>query len=68
MLERGWEITRTIGGVLLVAAIVIFVIGSVHSGHVLRNSGEFGRAFDEVTGSIVREGTNAARWIGAHGQ
>jgi hypothetical protein len=63
MLERGWELTRTIGGVLLVAEIVVFVMGSAHSGHLLRNSREFGRAFDEVTGSIVREIGNGAQWV-----
>jgi hypothetical protein len=68
MLERAWEISKKTGGVLLVAEIIIFVIGSAHSGHVLRNSREFGQAFDEVAGSVVSECRNAAHWITARGQ
>jgi len=68
MLERCWEITQKIGGVLLVAEIIIFLIGSAHYGHLLTNSREFGQAFDEVTGSIVREISQGAKWVGGKGQ
>jgi hypothetical protein len=68
MLERAWEITKNIGGVLLLAEIIIFVMGSAHAGHLLRNSREFGQAFDEVTGSIVRELTHGAQWVAGRRQ
>lgn len=68
MPEKMWEITKKIGGVLLVAEIAIFLIGSAHHGRPLRNSREFGQTFDEVTESIVRELTHGAQWIAGKGQ
>lgn len=68
MIERLWEIMRTVGGVLLLAELVIVLLGSAHSGHLLRNSREFGQAFDEVTGSVVREFSNGAQWVAGKGR
>jgi hypothetical protein len=68
MLERAWGITRNIGGALLVAEIVILLIGSAHYGHLLRNSREFGRAFDDVTEGVTSECKSAAHWIAARGR
>jgi hypothetical protein len=66
MMARAWELIQKVGGVLLVILIVIFVMGSAHQGRPLHNSREFGQAFDEVTGSIVRELTHGTQWIAGH--
>jgi hypothetical protein len=67
-MERAWEIAQKVGGVLLLAELVIFLMGSAHAGHMLRNTREFAAAADQVIGGILREIVNAAHWIAARGQ
>jgi hypothetical protein len=67
-MERAWEVIRSVGGVLLLIELMIWLMGSAHAGHPLRNSREFGEAFDQVTGAIVNEVVQGVRWVGARGQ
>lgn len=67
-MERAWTFIQRIGGLLLLAEIAIFVIGSTHHHRLLRNSHEFGVAFDQVSQSIVHEISNAAHWVAGKGQ
>lgn len=67
-MERAWEVIKLIGGVVLLLELVIWLMGSAHAGHLLRNSHEFGGAFDQVAGSVVREISQGVRWVTAKGQ
>jgi hypothetical protein len=67
-MERAWTLIQKIGGALLLAEIVIFLLGSAHAGHALRNPREFAAASDQVIGGILREIINAAHWIAAKGR
>jgi len=67
-MQRAWELTQKIGGVLLLAEIIIFLMGSAHAGHALHNTREFAAAADQVVGGILREITNAVSWIAAKGR
>lgn len=67
-MERAWEFIRSVGGVVLLLELLIWLMGSAHAGHPLRNSREFGQAFDQVTGSIIHEASEGMRWIAARGQ
>jgi hypothetical protein len=67
-MQRAWELAQKIGGVLLLAEIVIFLMGSAHAGHALHSTREFAAAADQVIGGILREIVNAVRWIAAQGR
>lgn len=67
-MQRAWELAQKIGGLLLVAEILIWLMGSAHAGHALRNTREFGAASDQVIGGILREIINAVHWIVARGR
>lgn len=67
-MERAWEITKSVGGILLVLELAIWLMGSAHTGRPITNSREFGSAFDQVTGSVAREIGGGLRWIAARGR
>jgi hypothetical protein len=67
-MERAWSVLQKAGGVLLLAEIIIFLMGSAHAGHVLHNTREFAAAADQVIGGISHETINAAHWLAAKGR
>ena len=67
-MQRAWELAQKIGGVLLLAEMMIFLMGSAHAGHALSSVREFADAADQVIGGILRQIFNAVHWIAAKGR
>jgi hypothetical protein len=53
-MERAWELIQKAGGVLLLAEILIWAIGSAHVERPIRNAHQFAAAVDYVTERIER--------------
>jgi hypothetical protein len=67
MIDRAWEIWKSIGGVALLIVVGIYLANSAHAGHAL-NRHEAWAALDRVTGIVIGEVREGVAWLSSKGR
>jgi len=68
MMQRAWDVWKTVGGVVLLVAACVYLAGSLNRHRPLENAREFEAAFDHVTGVVVRDVRRGVDWLSAQGK
>ena len=68
MMQRAWDVWKTVGGVVLLVVACVYLAGSLNRHRPLKNAREFEAAFDHVTSVVVRDVRRGIDWLSAQGK